>query len=147
MRLSIPGTTAKGPAEKFTGDVSLNTLHAGGEPSRLRTAMVRFAPGARTHWHSHPVGQTLHCTEGTGLVANRDGEVILLRAGDTVHTPPGEEHWHGATRDGSMCHLAMVEHDDDGQTATWLDAVTEHEYQAAHPTPATPSPQTSNEQR
>ncbi|MHC6231759.1 (R)-mandelonitrile lyase [Arthrobacter sp. MMS24-T111] len=147
MHLALPGTTAKGPSERFAGDVHLTALHAAGAPSRLRTALVRFAPGARTHWHSHPVGQTLYCTEGTGLVANRDGEAILLRAGDTVYTPPGEEHWHGATRDSPMCHLAMVEHDDDGQTARWLDAVTEHEYQAAHRTAAPTSPSTPNEQR
>jgi quercetin dioxygenase-like cupin family protein len=131
MRLAVPGPTSKGPAENFTGDVYVNMLHAGEEPSRLVSAMVRFTPGARTHWHSHPFGQTLHCTDGMGLIGNRDGEVILMRAGDTVHTPAGEEHWHGATRDSLMCHLALVEHDD-GRTATWLEAVTEHDYQAAH---------------
>lgn len=131
MHLAIPGAAAKGSAEKFDGDVRLSALHSGEEPSRLRTAVVRFMPGARTHWHSHPLGQTLYCTEGTGLVATRDGGAILMRAGDTVHTPAGEEHWHGATRDSHMCHLAMVEHDA-GHTATWLEAVTEHDYQAAH---------------
>ena len=85
-------------------------LHTGADPSRLVAALVRFTPGARTNWHSHPLGQTLHCTDGTGLVATRDGNAILMRAGDTVHTPPGEEHWHGATADTMMCHLALVEH-------------------------------------
>lgn len=131
MHLAIPGPTSKGPADKFTGDVYLNTLHAGEEPSRLVSAMVRFTPGARTHWHSHPLGQTLHCTDGMGLVATREGNVILMRPGDTVHTPPGEEHWHGATRESLMCHLALVEHDQ-GQTATWLEPVAEHDFQAAH---------------
>jgi quercetin dioxygenase-like cupin family protein len=131
LHLAIPGPTAKGPTEKFTGDVYLDALHSGEDPSRLMAAMVRFAPGARTHWHSHPFGQTLHCTEGMGLVANRAGEVILMRAGDTVHTRPGEEHWHGGTQDSLMCHLALVEHDD-GQTASWLEPVAEHDYQAAH---------------
>jgi quercetin dioxygenase-like cupin family protein len=94
-------------------------------------AMVRFTPGARTNWHSHPLGQTLHCTDGVGLVATRDGTVILMREGDTVHTPPGEEHWHGATRDNMMCHLAMVEHLD-GESATWLEPVTDQDYETAN---------------
>jgi quercetin dioxygenase-like cupin family protein len=67
MRLAVPGPTSKGPTENFTGDVYVNMLHAGEDPSRLVAAMVRFAPGARTHWHSHPFGQTLHCTDGMGL--------------------------------------------------------------------------------
>ncbi|MFE4837309.1 cupin domain-containing protein [Arthrobacter sp. NPDC056691] len=142
MHLAVPGPTSKGPAEKFTGDVYLNALHGAEHPSRLASAMVRFTPGARTHWHSHPVGQTLHCTDGTGLVANRDGEVILMRAGDTVYTPAGEEHWHGATGDSLMCHLALVEHDA-GQTATWFEPVTEDDYRAAQ---ATTHPETFNEQ-
>ena len=130
MKLILPTTTARGPAETFTGDVYVNTLHNGEAPSRLVAAMVRFTPGARTNWHSHPLGQTLHCTDGTGLVATRDGAVIVMRPGDTVHTPPGEEHWHGATTDSMMCHLALLENDG-GETATWLEAVTVHEYEAA----------------
>ncbi|NQD90850.1 cupin domain-containing protein [Paenarthrobacter sp. CM16] len=133
MRLAIPGPTSKGPTEKFTGDVYLNALQSGEDPSRLNSAMVRFSPAARTHWHSHPLGQTLHCTDGAGLVATRDGNVILMRAGDTVYTPPGEEHWHGATQDSLMCHLALVENDN-GHTATWLEPVSEHDYQTAHTT-------------
>ena len=131
MRLAIPGPSTKGPTDKFTGDVHLNTLHSAENPSRLNSAMVRFSPAARTHWHSHPLGQTLHCTDGLGLVGTRDGNVILMRAGDTVHTPAGEEHWHGATQDSPMCHLALVEHED-GLTATWLEPVSEHDYQAAN---------------
>src|SRR6478735_4084720 len=99
----IPTTpTAKGPSDRFTGGVYLNTLHNAQAPSRFVAAMVRFAPGARTNWHSHPLGQTLHCTDGIGIVVARDGSVILMRPGDTVHTPPGEEHWHGATPDNMM---------------------------------------------
>lgn len=135
MRLAIPGPTNKAPTEKFTGDVYLDTLHSGESPSRLNSAMVRFNPAARTNWHSHPIGQLLHCTEGMGLVASRDGKVILMRAGDTVHTPPGEEHWHGATQDSHMCHLAMVEHDD-GHSATWLEPVSDDDYLAAQTTTA-----------
>ncbi|GAP58701.1 cupin 2, barrel domain protein [Arthrobacter sp. Hiyo1] len=88
MKLVPPTPTVKAPTERFTGDVYLNPLHNGEAPSRLVAAMVRFTPGARTNWHSHPLGQTLHCTDGTGFVATRDGSVILMRAGDTVHTPP-----------------------------------------------------------
>jgi quercetin dioxygenase-like cupin family protein len=130
MKLIAPTSTAKGPAETFTGDVYVNALHHGDAPSRLVAAMVRFTPGARTNWHSHPLGQTLHCTDGTGLVATRDGGVIVMRPGDTVHTPPGEEHWHGATADSMMCHLALLENDG-GETATWLEPVSAQEYQTA----------------
>ncbi|MGO4804696.1 cupin domain-containing protein [Arthrobacter sp. 2MCAF15] len=129
----IPTTpTIKGPSDRFAGDVYLNTLCQGQAPSRFMAAMVRFTPGARTNWHSHPLGQTLHCTDGTGIVGTRDGTVIVMRPGDTVHTPPGEEHWHGATRDSMMCHLALAEHLD-GASATWLEPVTDQAYEAAHP--------------
>ena len=128
----IPTTrTAKGPSDRFTGDVYVNALHHGQAPSRLVAAVVRFTPGARTNWHSHPLGQTLHCTDGIGIVATRDGSVILMRPGDTVHTPPGEEHWHGATQDNMMCHLAMVEHHN-GESATWLESVADLDYETAH---------------
>jgi quercetin dioxygenase-like cupin family protein len=131
MKFVPPTPTAKAPQERFTGDVYLNSLHNGEAPSRLVAAMVRFTPGARTNWDSHPLGQTLHCTDGVGFVASRDGSVILMRAGDTVHTPPGEEHWHGATQDNMMCHLALVEHDN-GESATWLEPVSDQDYEAAH---------------
>ncbi|MET3920867.1 cupin domain-containing protein [Arthrobacter sp. UYEF20] len=131
MQLIPPAATAKAPMERFTGDVYLNALHNGEAPSRLAAAMVRFTPGARTNWHSHPLGQTLHCTDGIGFVASRDGAVILMRPGDTVHTPPGEEHWHGAARDNVMCHLALIEHDH-GQSATWLEPVSDIDYETAH---------------
>ncbi|MBT8162082.1 MULTISPECIES: cupin domain-containing protein [Arthrobacter] len=131
MKLNKPAPTTKAPAGRFTGDVYLSPLHTGEAPSRLTAALVHFTPGARTNWHSHPLGQTLHCTEGTGLVATRDGTVILMRPGDTVHTPPGEEHWHGATPGSLMSHLAMVEHED-GHSATWLEPVSDADYAAAH---------------
>jgi quercetin dioxygenase-like cupin family protein len=99
-------------------------------PSKLVASLVRFTPGARTNWHSHAVGQTLHVTEGAGLVVNRDGRVLRMRAGDTVWTPPGEEHWHGGTTSTLMCHIAMLEGTDDG--TTWLEPVTDEEYTAAH---------------
>ena len=92
----------------------------------MRVNLVRFVPCARTAWHSHSLGQTLHVTDGIGIVATRD-EVIIMRPGDTVHTPPGEEHWHGAMPNHFMAHLSMWEDDD----ATWGDHVTDAEHQAA----------------
>ena len=118
MELRTPPATAKGPATTFTGDAWLDRFADGGDESRLVASTVRFTPGARTHWHSHPLGQTLHCTDGVGLVATRDGRVIILRMGQTVWTPPGEEHWHGATRDNLMCHLALVVTTPEGASAT-----------------------------
>jgi quercetin dioxygenase-like cupin family protein len=118
--------TAKGPADLFTGDVWFDVLARGEGESRLRVNTVRFSPGARTGWHRHSLGQTLHVTEGIGLVATRD-TVIVMRPGDTVFTPPGEEHWHGALPDHFMTHLAMWEDDD----VSWGDQVTEDEYGAA----------------
>jgi quercetin dioxygenase-like cupin family protein/transcriptional regulator with XRE-family HTH domain len=122
--------TAKAPDAAFTRDVYVNPIKQKTEPSRLIASLVRFTPGARTNWHSHALGQTLHCTDGTGLVVSRDGTVIHMRAGDTVWTPPGEEHWHGGTTDNMMCHLAMLEGTEDGDGTTWLEPV--EQYQAAH---------------
>ncbi|MBE8516048.1 cupin domain-containing protein [Amycolatopsis sp. H6(2020)] len=124
--------TVKTPAERFTGDVYLTMIKTPEPPSRLVASLVRFTPGARTNWHSHAVGQTLHVTEGIGLVVNRDGQVIRMRAGDTVWTPPGEEHWHGGTGTTCMSHLAMLEATEDGDGTTWLEAVTDEQYEAAH---------------
>ncbi|MBP1136547.1 quercetin dioxygenase-like cupin family protein [Arthrobacter sp. PvP023] len=131
MKLNEHVPPTKAPSEKFTGAVYLSPLHAGESPSRLIAALVHFTPGARTNWHSHPLGQTLHCTEGAGIVATRDGTVILMRPGDTVHTPAGEEHWHGAAPESLMTHLAMVEHEN-GQSARWLEPVSDTDYAAAH---------------
>ena len=98
----------------------------------MTVALVRFTPGARTNWHSHTVGQTLHVTEGVGLVGTRDGSVLRVRAGDTVVCPPGEEHWHGAAADTFMSHLAMLEAlPGGGDPTTWLEPVPDEQYQAA----------------
>ncbi|HEX6010621.1 MAG TPA: cupin domain-containing protein, partial [Geminicoccaceae bacterium] len=94
-------------------------------------ALVRFAPGTHTNWHSRAVGQTLHVTEGVGLVGTRDGSVLRVRAGDTVVCPPGEEHWHGAAPSATMVHLAIQEAGDDGVATVWLQHVTDAEYAAA----------------
>ena len=126
MELLTQQPTTRGPAELFTGHVWFDVIARGEDASRLRVNAVRFAPCARTAWHSHSLGQTLHVTEGIGVVATRD-RVIVMRPGDTVHTPPGEEHWHGALPDHFMTHLAMWEDDD----ATWGEHVTDDEYAAA----------------
>ena len=97
------------------GDVHFDVIAKGEWPSRLRVNLVRFAPGARTAWHRHANGQTLHVTDGVGFVQSRGGELIVMKPGDTVYTPPGEWHWHGATGDDFMCHLAMWEALAEGQ--------------------------------
>ena len=95
-------------------------------------SVVRFTPGAGTNWHSHAVGQTLYVTDGVGLVATWDGTVIRMRAGDTVYTRPGEEHWHGGTAEKMMCHLAMLEGIESGDGTTLLEPVTDEQYVAAN---------------
>jgi quercetin dioxygenase-like cupin family protein len=134
MELIPVSDSAKAPASNFTGDVYVTPIKKAQPPSHLIASLVRFTPGARTNWHSHAVGQTLHVTEGVGLVVNRDGTVIRMRAGDTVWTPPGEEHWQGGTGTTVMCHIAMFEGTDDGDGATWLEPVTDEQYTAAHRT-------------
>lgn len=125
--------TAKGPAATFTGDVYVTPIAGPAENSRLTAALVRFTPGARSHWHSHGAGQTLHCVDGVGFVGTRDGRVVRIRPGETVWTPPGEEHWHGATQDTLMAHLALLDVNEDGSDPThWLEAVTDVQYRAAH---------------
>ncbi|HKG50550.1 MAG TPA: cupin domain-containing protein [Actinomycetales bacterium] len=131
MELKAPAATAKAPAAAFTGDVYVTPIVQAREESKLIAVLVRFTPGARTNWHSHANGQTLHVTEGVGVVASRDGTVIRMRAGDTVWTPPGEEHWHGGTADNMMCHIAMLEGTADGDGTTWLEAVADEQYSAA----------------
>ena len=120
--------STKGSAQMFTGDVWFDVIAKGEEPSRMRVNVVRFAPGARTAWHSHAVGQTLHVAEGVGRVQSRGGDVVELHPGDTVHTPPGEWHWHGAAPDSFMTHVAMWEAPGDGPESEWGDLVTDDEY-------------------
>jgi quercetin dioxygenase-like cupin family protein len=133
VELNTTRPTAKAPAQAFTGDVYVTPIYSGREPSRMTIALVRFTPGARTNWHSHAVGQTLHVTEGVGLVGTRDGSVVRVRAGDTVVCPPNEEHWHGAAVDTFMSHLAMLESLPGGEDpTTWLEPTTDEQYQAAN---------------
>ena len=131
MKILPTSKTAKGPKEMFTGDVYMNVIAKGEEPSRVRVNTVRFTPGARTAWHCHAVGQTLHVTDGVGLVQAKGGEVQIIRAGDTIYTPAGEWHWHGAAPDNFMTHLAIWEApapDSDTQESEWGDLVTDEEY-------------------
>jgi quercetin dioxygenase-like cupin family protein len=132
MELQPVNPTAKAPAQRFTGDVYLTPIFTGTGPSRMSITLVRFTPGARTNWHRHAVGQTLHVTEGVGLVGTRDGSVFRIHAGETVVCPPDEEHWHGAAADTFMSHLAMLEALPDGtDPTTWLEAFADDEYEAA----------------
>ena len=132
MELQPVRPTVKTPAANFTGDVYMTPIYVGAEPSRMTVALVRFTPGARTNWHRHAVGQTLHVTEGVGLVGTRDGTVLRLRAGDTVVCRPDEEHWHGAAADTFMSHLAMLENLPGGEDpTTWLEPVPDEHFQQA----------------
>jgi len=117
--------SARGPAEWFTGDVWIDRIAAPRPPSRATVAAVHFAPGARTAWHSHSDGQTLHVIEGHGLIQSRGESIATIRAGDTIHTPADEWHWHGATPDHLMTHLSITEGD-----AAWGEQVSDAEYRA-----------------
>ncbi len=123
--------TVTGPAEWFTGSVYLDAVASPTDVSRLSATRVHFTPGARTAWHTHPNGQTIYVLEGVGLAQRRGGPVEVIRPGDRVFFEPGEEHWHGASATRFMAHLALVHVDDDGHPATWLDHVTDDEYEAA----------------
>ncbi|QPH55488.1 (R)-mandelonitrile lyase [Pontivivens ytuae] len=114
------------PAEYFTGTVLMTPIVQAPEPASLRALSVTFAPGARTNWHTHPLGQTLHVTSGQGLIALRDGAPEVIRAGDTVYIPPEVEHWHGAGPETAMTHIAMQE-EPEAET-TWLDPVSDADY-------------------
>jgi quercetin dioxygenase-like cupin family protein len=118
--------SVKGPEQWFTGDVWFDVIARGEGESRLRANAVHFAPCARTAWHSHALGQTLYVTEGIGYVQSRGGEVVTIRPGDVIYTPPGEEHWHGAAADHFMTHIALWEGDD----TAWAEHVSDGE----HPT-------------
>ena len=106
--------TMKGPVGWFTGDVYVDAIAVPTEPSRLGAVIVHFAPGARTRWHTHPVGQTVFVTEGVGLCQREGGPIEVIRPGDRVFFEPGENHWHGAAANRFMVHIGMQESDESG---------------------------------
>jgi quercetin dioxygenase-like cupin family protein len=123
--------TAAGTEGWFTGSVFVDPVAAPSNVSRIHAGSVHFTPGARTAWHTHPHGQTIWVTEGVGHCQRRGGPIEVIRPGDRVFFEPGEDHWHGAAANRFMTHLAMLEVDDEGNTATWGDHVTDEEYRAA----------------
>ena len=125
------GDTVQGPADWFTGTVFIDAVRSPDDQTAIGCAHVRFLPGGRTWWHSHPKGQTLYVTDGIGYVSRRGGEIVEIRPGDVVYIEPGEEHWHGATPDRFMAHLAMQEADENGEVVTWLEPVSDAEYPSA----------------
>jgi quercetin dioxygenase-like cupin family protein len=119
-----------GPSEWFTGEVSIETVAVPVAPARAAAAIVSFSPGARTAWHTHPLGQTIFVTEGVGLCQRRGGPVEEIRAGDRVFFEPGEHHWHGAAPGSAMTHIAVQEAGEDGSPVDWGEHVSEEEYRA-----------------
>jgi quercetin dioxygenase-like cupin family protein len=124
--------TATGPADWFTGNVYIDTIAAPSSHSRTGGALVHFTPGARTHWHTHPFGQTIFVLEGVGRCQRGGGPVEDIRPGDRVYFEPGENHWHGAAPNRFMTHIAIQETDDNGSPVTWGDPVTDQQYLATN---------------
>ncbi len=119
--------SSPGDARYFTGSVRVELLPPAGEPSRLSGARVTFEPGARTAWHTHPAGQTLIVTQGTGWVQQWGGSVEEMREGDVVRIPPGVKHWHGATATTRITHIALTE-ELNGKVVDWMEKVSDAQY-------------------
>lgn len=113
----------------FTGHVTQDPIVTAPEPARVRALRVTFSPGARTNWHTHPLGQTLYVVSGVGLVQKLGEPIHEIRAGDTVWIAPDEKHWHGATAENAMCHIAIQEALD-GSNVDWLEPVSDSDYNA-----------------
>ncbi len=130
MRVLDTAPTAKNPPEQFAGDVWLDVLATPQEGDQRATmAKVRFAPGSRTAWHSHARGQYLHVTDGIARFGSRDGTIIEVHAGQTLYTPPDEDHWHAAAPDCFMEHIALLEAGDDpAETTDWKEHITDADY-------------------
>jgi quercetin dioxygenase-like cupin family protein len=130
MDITRNGSTpsAKGPADWFTGTVRIDGLFGANETRRASSALVTFEPGARTAWHTHPLGQTLIVTAGLGQVQREGGSIEEIRPGDVVWFPPGEKHWHGASATTAMSHIALQENLD-GKVVDWLEHVTDEQYE------------------
>lgn len=116
-----------GPADWFTGTVRIDTLFNPAFPERVQGALVSFEPGARTAWHTHPLGQTIHVTAGIGRCQREGGPIEEIRPGDTVFFAPGERHWHGAAPGNAMSHIAIQEVAD-GKVVDWMEHVTDAQY-------------------
>jgi quercetin dioxygenase-like cupin family protein len=127
IRRSGSQPSGKGPADYFTGSVRVDPLISPPEPARVAAAHVTFEPGARTAWHTHPLGQTLIVTAGCGWTQREGGPIEEIRPGDVVWFEPGEKHWHGATPSTGMSHIAIQERLD-GSPVTWLEPVTDAQY-------------------
>ncbi|WP_138467615.1 cupin domain-containing protein [Poseidonocella sp. HB161398] len=129
MKITRSGSnpSAKGPADWFTGTVRVDPMFAAEEPGRVSGAHVTFEPGARTAWHTHPAGQTIVITFGRGRVQREGGPVEEVSAGDTVWFPAGEKHWHGASAETAMSHIAIQE-SIDGSAVTWMEKVADADY-------------------
>src|SRR5215208_6270690 len=127
--------SGKGPADWFTGTVRIDPLFQAIAPARVAGASVTFEPGARTAWHTHPLGQHLFVTAGAGQAQRWGGPIEQLRPGDVVWFPPGEKHWHGATPTTSMTHIAVQEQLD-GKAVEWLEQVSEAQYRGTRDGPA-----------
>ena len=129
MEIKRVGTqpSTRGPSDWFTGTVRIDPLFDRAEPSRVAGASVTFEPGARTAWHTHPLGQTLIVTAGCGWAQREGGPVEEIRPGDVVWFAPGEKHWHGATPTTAMTHVAVQEKLD-GSPVTWMEKVTDGQY-------------------
>ena len=119
--------TKYGPAEYFTGTVTQDPIVEAPDPARIRAVRVSFLPGARTNWHTHPLGQTLHVVSGTGRFQTWGEKPVEIKAGDTIWIPPGEKHWHGAAPDTAMVHIAFQEALD-GKHIDWLEPVEDADY-------------------
>jgi quercetin dioxygenase-like cupin family protein len=120
--------SGKGPSEYFTGAVRVDMLFQPADPSRVAGAHVTFEPGARTAWHTHPLGQTLIVTSGCGWAQREGGPIEQIQPGDVVWFEPGEKHWHGATATTAMTHIAIQEQLD-GKTVDWMEQVSDEQYQ------------------
>jgi quercetin dioxygenase-like cupin family protein len=131
LRRSGSQPSAKGPAEYFTGNVRIDPLFEAPDPARARGASVTFEPGARSAWHTHPLGQTLIVTSGWGWVQSEGGPKMEIRPGDVVWCPPKEKHWHGATPTTAMTHIAIQEQLD-GRVVEWLENVSDEQYEAGN---------------
>jgi len=136
MKITRSGSQAsgKGPAQWFTGTVRIDPLFQPSGPARTAGNAVTFEPGARTAWHTHPLGQTLIVTFGRGLAQREGGPIDEIRPGDVVHFEPGEKHWHGASPTTAMTHIAIQE-SLDGEAVDWLEQVSDAQYQTGSGTP------------